>query len=231
MTTTTTSDAIVVRGPRTTLGGSLAVAVVSLAGCGAPVLQAPLGPDGAGTSEPAGEHRSDPRLDHGYSILFDLLADEAKVEEILVIKSPRPAIADLLRHISKEATVDRAALERHLDADPPISIGATGLPIIETDARHRIENAETPALLFAGGRTFETRMLLTQQKAAQYASALAESLGTADPNSERSAILKTMAHHWHELETEIRGFLTVVEPRTESETRRDPTTTTAIDPE
>ena len=218
--TRTLPDATVARRVRTVLTAFVSVAVGTLGGCGAPVLQAPFGSDGASTSGHADEHQPDRRLDHGYSILFDLLADEAKVEKILVIKSPRPAIADLLRHISMEATVDRAALERHIDADPPISIGATGLPIIETDARHRIENAETPGLLFAGGRTFETRMLLTQQKAAQYASALAESLGTADPNSDRSAILKTMAHHWGELETEIRGFLTVVEPETDS--RSDP---------
>lgn len=185
---------------------TLATISASLGGCAAPVLDRPLA-----ASDASGEHQVAATLSHGYALLFDLLDDEAKVAGILAIKSPRPGVADLLRHISMEADVDREHLRPLLAESPTIALDETSLPLLERDARRRIAREETPALLFAGGRSFETRMLLTQQKAAQYAAALCESLAAADPNRSRGDLLTVMAHHWHGLEGEIRSWLTVVE--------------------
>lgn len=179
-----------------------AAAVPGIEGCAAPVLDGPLESDADDTGV---------RLSHGYALLLDLLDDEVRVDGILAIKSPRPGVADLLRHIALEAKVNREHLQPLLAESPVIDRAATALPLIERDTRRRIEIAETPGLLMAGGRNFETRMLLTQQKAAQYAAALCRSLATADPNRRRADLLTVMAHHWQGLEGEIRSWITVVE--------------------
>ncbi len=183
------------------------VIAMMVAGCAAPVLHAPLGLDGAGDATSA----KDARLDHGYALVLDLLRNEAKVDGVLAIKSPRPEVADLLRRIAAAAKADVGAIEEHLQLDPPIDPTSTGLPLLEIDARNRIANAETPGLLFSGGRTFETRMLLTQQKAAQYAEAILDGLAVADPNPHRRAMARAAATRWKALERQIRAWLTVIE--------------------
>jgi hypothetical protein len=53
--------------------GVATLSLLMFVGC-SPTLQAPLkGPDGAGPDS------GDYRLDHGYTLLMDLLADEARV--------------------------------------------------------------------------------------------------------------------------------------------------------
>ena len=54
-------------------------------------------------------------------------------------------------------------------------------------------------------------MLLTQQKAAQYAGALCAGLSAADPNRMRAAELRSMSDRWNAIERETRAWLTVVE--------------------
>jgi hypothetical protein len=171
-------------------------------GCVGPVIDRPVD-----VTEPGGEAT----LAHGYALLLDLLADEAKVDGILAIKSPRPGVAELLRRITSEATSGEAFLRSHLNESPAVDPGSTGLPLLEHDARRRIEKDETPGLLLAGGRRFETRMLLTQQKAAQYAGALCAGLSAADPNRMRAAELRAMSDRWNAIERETRAWLTVVE--------------------
>ncbi len=174
----------------------------SFAGCAGPVIDRPVD-----VAEPGGEAT----LAHGYTLLLDLLADEARVDGILAIKSPRPGIADLLRRISSEATSGAAFLRSHLADSRAVDPTTTGLPLLEVDARRRIEKNETPGVLLAGGRRFETRMLLTQQKAAQYAGALCAGLAAADPNRTRAVELEAMSVRWNTIEREVRAWLTVVD--------------------
>jgi hypothetical protein len=173
-----------------------------LAGCAAPAMDRPVDAE-----TPGGEAT----LEHGYALVLGLLEDEAKVDGILAIKSPRAGIADLLRRIAEEATSDRAIIRSRLGDRPTIDPASTGLPLVEVDTRRRIEGEETPALLFSRGPAFETRMLLTQQKAAQYAAALCSSLAVADPNRERAAILREMAARWKAIERDVRAWLMAVE--------------------
>lgn len=157
--------------------------VILLSGC-SPVLKAPIGNEG--------DPRAADQLDHGYAILIDLLSDEAKVSEILAIKSCSPETADILKSISKAAKDGLAKIERLSSEPPVVNPESTGLPLLETDTRNRIANQQTVLLLMAMG-SFEVRVLLTQDKACGYASALCESLATSDPNSERSAEMKRLA--------------------------------------
>jgi hypothetical protein len=175
-----------------------------------PTLDAPFAEtDGAIDAE-------DRRLDHGYALLLDLLTEESKVAGVLAIKSPSEATATLLRDISTSATAGAEELRLLLAGPPAIAIDATGLPIIETDARNRIANRETVALLISGGTSFERRILLTQDKACGYLAALAASLATADPAPERRERLEALSAAFDRLAARIRARLAVrpVEPTT-----------------
>ena len=186
---------------RLLVASTIASMFASMLGACRPTLDASFArTDGAIDAE-------DHRLDHGYALLLDLLAEESKVADVLVIKSPSEATATLLRDISTSATAGEEGLRRLLAGPPAISTGTDGLPIIETDARNRIANRETVALLISGGRSFERRILLTQDKACGYVAALAASLATADPASERRARLKTLSATFDRLAARVRSRL------------------------
>lgn len=164
-----------------------------VAGC-SPVLKAPIGNEG--------DPKAADQLDHGYAILIDLLSDEAKVSEILAIKSCSAETADILKAISKAAKDGMARIESLSSAKPAINPESTGLPLLETDTRNRIANQQTVLLLMAMG-SFEVRVLLTQDKACGYASALCESLAVSDPNKERSQEMKDLASTFADLGTRV----------------------------
>ena len=137
-------------------------AVALSSGCRS-TIERPFDSDGQGVNA------GDTRLDHGYGTLIALLRDEARLKQILIIKSPTAGMADLLRRISDQAKNDARRLELLFAEDPMVDISSTGLGVIETDVRRRIADDEATALIFAGGRAFELRILLTQDKAASYA--------------------------------------------------------------
>ena len=176
------------------------VLMILSAGC-SPVLKAPIGNEG--------DPKAVDQLDHGYAILIDLLSDEAKVSEILAIKSCSAETADILTDISKAAKDGMARIESLSSAKPAISPESTGLPLLETDTRNRIANQQTVLLLMAMG-SFEVRVLLTQDKACGYASALCESLAVSDPNKERSQEMKELASTFADLGTRVYQRFTVV---------------------
>lgn len=138
------------------------------------------------------------RLDHGYGLLHDLLSDESKVSEILAIKSASPTTTALLEDISATATRSLATIEAMRTSNPPLDLEATGLPLVEVDARNRIANSQTATLLTAFG-SFELKILLTQRSACEYAWALASSLAAIDPNNARSEALSKIATEFDEL--------------------------------
>lgn len=172
-------------------------------GC-SPTLQAPLkGLDGVG------DDAGDQRLDHGYALLMEVLGNETRVSGILGMKSATAVTEAILRGISAAATVARDDLAALLPETPPIDVGATGLPLLETDARNRLENQETVGLLLSSGPTFERRILLTQEKATGYVAALSEGLASADPNPARRDRLTELSRRFLQLNAELRDRLTI----------------------
>lgn len=148
------------------------------------------------------------RLDHGYALLYDLLGNEAKVAEILAIKSASAPTTALLKDISRTAADAVATIGRMQSDVPSISLKVTGLPLLETDARNRIANAQTAELLLALG-SFELKILLTQQNACQYAWALASSLAAVDPNASRAGAMSQIAAEFDELAKRVSQRLCV----------------------
>ena len=149
------------------------------------------------------------QIDHGYALLDSLLSDESSVADILVIKSVRDDVGRLLQRISKLAKTDRAALQKLYPLSPGVDPSKDGLPRIEEDARARIRNQQTGLLLMSGGEDFEVLILLTQEKATDYAEALCRSLADADPRADRRKALEGMAEGWREMNRRARSLFTL----------------------
>ena len=105
------------------------------------------------------------------SLAWKLLADNKSVDGILLVKKPDPAIASLLREISRVCgeTADRIAA---IAARERIPLDETGLPVAEERVRAEIRATRTRELLMSSGTTFERRVLLTQVEALGYGMAL-----------------------------------------------------------
>ena len=163
--------------------GILALSLfLALQGC-APVLKGPVGPEGV-------EKASD-SLDHGYAILMSLLEDEARVDQLLAIKSASKETVEILTDISKTSRTAMLEIRAMATKVPVVDLGETGFPIIEVDSRNRISNQQAAALLLAG-KSFELKVLLTQDKAMGYAAALCQSLAVADRNDHRSEAIERL---------------------------------------
>ena len=177
----------------------LSLSITLAVGC-APVLRGPL--------DSANPEAAKATLDHGYALLRQVLKDESSVTLLFGIKHAPKPMENLVRRIGDAAANGEAAIRTMAALSPPISWTVNGLPLIEVSARHLTANQQTAALLLAG-ESFELRLLLTQQKACEYISALATTLATADPNTVRSEMLATLAHEFAAFDAELRTHLRV----------------------
>ncbi len=155
-------------------------------------------------------------LARGHALLAGLLADESRLADILVLKSPRGGIANVVRRISSRAKADLKSIRSMATLPPAIEGTEDGLPLIEVDARDRIADQQAATLLLSGGRRFERALLLTQEKATGYAAALAASLAQADPNESRRQAFEEMSEAWARLGDDVRAWLEVVEEAPDS---------------
>lgn len=162
--------------------------LASLCAACAPTISAPLGKDA-----PARE-----QLDAGYALVFELMGEERKVAEILGIKSVSAETKLVIKDISAAAESAYATLKGYQQADN-LTMSDTHLPVIETSARNHIKNITTVSLLTSSGHTFQTRLLITQVKATQYAGALFHSLAAADHDGARRKWLGEEAKRWEAL--------------------------------
>ncbi len=105
------------------------------------------------------------------SLAWDLLADERKVDGLLVIKSADSSIAELLKEIATACGEAADRLEAIAEAQE-VPLDDSGLPPAEVRVRAEIASATTRELLFTSGATFERRILLTQVEALGYGAAL-----------------------------------------------------------
>ena len=146
-------------------------------------------------------------LNKGYALLLDLLKDEARVSQILAIKNASPGVRSLLKRISSTASANRDEIDKLLGETPALAPTGLGLPSIEVAARDRIAEDQTSVLLTSSGETFALRILLTQDRASGYASALASSLANLDPNVARRDLCKAIARDWGVLGDDVRQHL------------------------
>ena len=136
---------------------------------------------------------SNAEFDAGFTLLHDLLASEARVDGILMLKSATPETEQLLNDIAQASVEMRDQLDDMAKADPALTREASGLPMIESVAREGIASDTTLALLGAGSEDFEFLMLLSQEKAMSYGRHLARSLAASDPVPTRAEQFNLMA--------------------------------------
>jgi hypothetical protein len=149
----------------------------------------------------------DPSLSQGYSLLHHLMSQQANVDKILILKSASDPVKTLVRAIAAESAQARDRLAELMRGDGQLKLGDTGLPALEQAARDRIEGATARSLLTSGGAAFQTRLLMTQQSATEYAAALAHSLAAREQQPQRREQLQQMAARFDELHTQVVALL------------------------
>lgn len=173
------------------------------AGC-APVLRGPLD-----TAQPEAAAAT---LNHGYGLLQQVLSSESSVTLIFGIKHASEPVETLVRRIGDAASRGERGIRQMAEGSPPIRWTSTGLPLIEVSTRNYITNQQGAGLLLAGD-SFELRLVLTQQKACDYISALATTLAAADTNTARSAALTDLAQEFAAFDVELRAMLQVAQKK------------------
>jgi len=92
-----------------------------------------------GSLEPSGSPSI--ALAHGYGLLYSTIDEESKVDQILILKNPEPAVAELLKAIGEFSRIARKRLEEFAGQDPAIVLDDHGLPEVEVRTRASISAA------------------------------------------------------------------------------------------
>lgn len=161
----------------------LVVAILALTGCLSSSDAAPTS-----VTDPMTLHR-----DHGYALLFSTLSDDADVDKVLIIKRPAQPVADLIKSIGEFCRNARDNIKNLAKEDPAISLENQGLPQPEVDTRAAISSETSKKILFAGGKSLEFRLLLTQHEALNYISHTADAIAESDPRENRKRFLAQLS--------------------------------------
>lgn len=127
--------------------------------------------------------------DAGYALLYSTIGQECDVDKVLIIKSPAPAVSDLVKAIGQFARDAKATMENLSREDRPITLDNQGLPEVETTTREAIGSTTSRQILFHGGKDLEFRLLLTQHEALNYITHLAASVADHEPRDNRRRYL------------------------------------------
>ena len=119
------------------------------------------------------------------SLLADLLGQEKDVSKLLIIKHPSPAIAKVIKAISKTAGDGSDKLQMLAKNDKTLNLHALQLPPGETATRAAVSKTREHELLLTFGTTFELNLLLTQTEALSYGSHLAKIAAENAPSPEQ----------------------------------------------
>lgn len=131
-------------------------------------------------------------LNHGYALLYATIESETDVAQVMMIKNPRPEVADLLRNITEFAKAARDRLRALAADDPALGFDQHGLPHAEARTRDLITQSTSQRVMMSAGRRFEYTILLTQREALTYIVHLAETLREMDEDERRRAWLETL---------------------------------------
>jgi len=130
---------------------------------------------------------------HGYALLYSTIESETQVDQVMMVKRPRPEVAELLREIAGFAKAQREQLDALAVADDSLGYDIHGLPYVEAKTRDLITATTTRSIMLSGGKAFEFNILLTQHEALSYIKHLARALHEMDDDPDRQAFLKSLA--------------------------------------
>jgi len=99
------------------------------------------------------------------------------VDRVLIIKSPVPQVAELIKAIGRFARDAKSTFRALAKEDPSIVLDNQGFPETETKTRTAISSDISKQILFRRGKELEFRLLLTQHEALIYITHLVGTLG------------------------------------------------------
>lgn len=178
-----------------TLAASVTLAAgATLAGCatdsnGESRMDAPA--DGTATGR--GATTTDLPRRQGYSLLYQLVTDESKVDGILFIKDASPGTKEAIKSIAARAKRAKEDLDALAESDPTLKLDEPDLPAVEEETREAISSKTAKLLLTSSGEVFEMNLLLTQYEALKYLAALSQALAEREPAGPRKAMLEKLS--------------------------------------
>jgi len=150
----------------------------------------------ASSSGPSRIQQAHAASGHGYALLYEILGQERKVSQLLLIKGERDALETIIQAIAKTCGKAHERLETFAKADPGLDLVDTGLPIEEVRTRQAIAATRRVQLLAASGRELELQLLLIQNEALTYMAHLADSLSRREADPARLVFLREL---WKDL--------------------------------
>lgn len=158
------------------------------------------------SGEPA-PPRTPPASGHGYALLYEILGQEAKVSQLLMIKTDREAFGNVIKSIADICGAARDRLEELAQQSPRLDLEDTGLPKDELRARELIGSMRRDLLLASSGPELELQLLLIQNEALTYAANLADVLSRSEPDPERLAYLRALWKDLTRLLSDVQALL------------------------
>ena len=163
-----------------------------LTGCEPPKAKAPSG-SSAGQST----------RNNSYSLLHQLLVEQADVSLLRFIKREHADVKSPIKLIAADSATGAKLLEECAKHDPSISLDDIRLPSAEVATREAIASSKKKDLLGQSGDEFELTLLLTQTEALSYAWHLAKVASESDTQPDRARALegisKNMENRYHEV--------------------------------
>ena len=154
------------------------------------LLLAPLiACQGAGPTRAANPDGATPAHVGGYALLDQLMAKQAQVGMLLMIKDETPQVGAIIKAIAQSCGEAHQQLKNFATIDPALKLDIDPLPAIDRRTRDLIEATSRGELLSQSGSEFELALLLTQVRSMQYGSHLARAIAEVDDNETRKAFL------------------------------------------
>ena len=133
---------------------------------------------------------------HGYALLHEILGQERKVSQLLIIKEERKPLETVIDAIAETCGIAYERLGELAAAKPRLDLSDTGLPVEERRTREAIAATRKEQLLAASGRELELQLLLSQNEALTYAAHLADTLARSETDPARLAFVRAL---WKDL--------------------------------
>ncbi|MCX5659833.1 MAG: hypothetical protein NTW19_08940 [Planctomycetota bacterium] len=148
---------------------------------------------GPQSSAALGTGATSPSLSQGYALLYSTAGQDADVDKVLMLKSPEPRVAELVKSIAQFCGQVKAKLDGFAKEDASLDLKAEGLPALEVQTRDAIGSTTSKQILFGTGKEFEFRLLMTQHEALNYITHLLRVLAKAEANEARKMYLNQAA--------------------------------------
>ncbi|SPE62268.1 exported hypothetical protein [Verrucomicrobia bacterium] len=138
-----------------------------------------------------------------YSLLHQLLRDQADVSLLRFIKREQADLKSLVKKIAANSATGAKLLEEFARQDPSINLDDIRLPPGEAATREAIASTKKKELLGQSGDEFALTLLLTQTEALSYAWHLAQVAGENESQPDRARALAGVSKDMEDLYHEV----------------------------